>query len=76
MTTDTAPGVLANPERIRAAWSDVLDRVRRLPGVESVSMVDTVPMRAGNNQLGYWTSAAVPPLISPPRPRNISSRCG
>jgi predicted permease len=56
-----SPATLANPGQIRAAWQDVLDRARRTPGVQSVTMVDTVPMRQGNNQLGYWTSAAVPP---------------
>jgi predicted permease len=52
---------LAQPGQIRAAWQDVLARARRVPGVMSVAAVDTVPMREGNNQLGYWTSAAVPP---------------
>jgi hypothetical protein len=47
-----APGTLANQGQIRAAWQDVLDRARRVPGVQSVAMVDTVPMREGNNQLG------------------------
>jgi predicted permease len=56
-----SPGTLENPGQIRAAWQDVLDRARRVPGVQSVTMVDTVPMRQGNNQLGYWTTAAVPP---------------
>ena len=56
-----APGTLANPGQMRAAWQDVLDRARRVPGVQSVAMVDTVPMREGNNQLGYWTTADVPP---------------
>ncbi len=56
-----SPGTLANPAQIRAAWQDILDRARRVPGVESIAMVDTVPMREGNNQLGYWTSADVPP---------------
>jgi predicted permease len=56
-----SPGVLADPGRIRPAWQDVLDRARRVPGVESVAAVDTVPMREGNNQLGYWPSADVPP---------------
>jgi predicted permease len=32
-----------------------------VPGVQAVATVDTVPMREGNNQLGYWTSAALPP---------------
>jgi predicted permease len=52
---------LANPKQARAAWQDVLDHARRIPGVQSVATVDTVPMREGNNQLGYWTSPAVPP---------------
>ena len=55
-----APGVLAQPARIRPAWQDVLDHARRVPGVESVAMVDTVPMREGNNQIGYWTTPALP----------------
>ena len=56
-----SPATLENTGQIRAAWKDVLDRASRVPGVLSVTMVDTVPMREGNNQIGYWTSAAVPP---------------
>lgn len=55
-----SPATLANPAQARAAWQEVLDRARRVPGVESVAMVDTVPMREGNNQVGYWTSPALP----------------
>ena len=53
-----APGTLESPVKTRAAWLDVLDRVRQVPGVESVAMVDTVPMREGNNPIPYKTSAA------------------
>jgi predicted lysophospholipase L1 biosynthesis ABC-type transport system permease subunit len=52
---------LSSPARIRGAWQDILDRARRVPGVDSVAMVDTVPMREGNNQIGYWTTPAEPP---------------
>jgi predicted permease len=55
-----SPSVLSDPARIRAAWDDVLDRARHVPGVQSVAMVDTVPMRDGNNQLGYWKTPAEP----------------
>jgi len=55
-----APAVLANPKRIPTAWQELLDRIRRLPGVQSATMVDTVPMREGNNQIGYWTTSALP----------------
>ena len=56
-----SPAVLTNPARIRAAWDDVLDRARRVPGVESIAAVDTVPMREGHNENGYWPTAAIPP---------------
>jgi predicted permease len=55
-----SPG-LANPGQIRAAWQDVLDRARRVPGVESVALTDIIPMRVGENSLGYWTTPAPPP---------------
>jgi len=56
-----SPGTLANPEQLRAAWQDVLDRARRVPGVESVALADIIPMREGENSLPYWTTATPPP---------------
>jgi predicted permease len=56
-----SPGTLANPGRTRAAWQEVLARTRSVPGVQSAAIVDTVPMREGNNQIGYWTTPAEPP---------------
>jgi predicted permease len=61
-----SPGTLASPARIRVAWREVLERARRVPGVQSVTMVDTVPMREGNNQIGYWTTPAEPPQNQQP----------
>jgi predicted permease len=58
--TALSPSVLATPARIPAAWRELLDRIRRVPGVQSATMVDTVPLREGNNQIGYWTTSAVP----------------
>jgi putative ABC transport system permease protein len=56
-----SPDALANPAKIRAAWQDVLDHARGVPGVQSAATVDTVPMREGNNQIGYWNSTSIPP---------------
>jgi predicted permease len=56
-----SPATLANPAQTRAAWQDVMDRLRRVPGVQAVATVDTVPMREGNNQIPYKTSAAATP---------------
>ena len=61
-----SPGTLRNPEQIRAAWQYVLDRARRVPGVESVALVDIIPMRRGENSLPYWTSATPPPTNQEP----------
>ncbi len=56
-----SPGTLSNPDQIRAAWQDILERAHRVPGVQAVTMVDTVPMRAGSNRVGYWTTPVEPP---------------
>jgi len=64
--TSLSPATLASPDKTRAAWRDVMDRVRAIPGVESVAMVDTVPMREGNNQVGYSTTADRPPADKQP----------
>jgi predicted permease len=59
--TALSPATLNNPDKTRAAWQDLLDRARRVPGVQAITMVDTVPMREGNNQIGYRTSPAPVP---------------
>jgi len=59
MRVGLSPATLADPARIPAGWQDLLDRARRVPGVESVTAVDIVPMRQGNNQVGYSTSADI-----------------
>jgi predicted permease len=64
--TAVSPTVLADPARTHAAWDGLLAAARAVPGVEAVAAVDTVPMRAGNNQNVYWTSAALPPLAERP----------
>ncbi len=61
MRTALSPATLPDPPRIRAAWQDLLDHSRAVPGVDSVTMVDTVPLRQGNNQVNYSTSADRPP---------------
>jgi putative ABC transport system permease protein len=61
-----SPAVLEDPGRARAAWREALDRGRRIPGVRAIAMVDTVPMREGDNQLGYWTTQPEPPRAQKP----------
>jgi predicted permease len=61
-----SPATLANPAQTREAWQDVMDRLRRVPGVQAVATVDTVPMREGSNPIPYQTSAAAPPQEKQP----------
>ena len=51
---------------IAEAWRELLEHARAVPAVEAIAMVDTVPMRGGNNPLGYWTSAALPAVQQRP----------
>ncbi|HYK91267.1 MAG TPA: ABC transporter permease [Acidobacteriota bacterium] len=59
--TALSPATLGNSGRTRAAWDDILDRARRVPGIQAATVVDTVPMREGNNIIGYWTTPSAPP---------------
>ncbi|HXW56911.1 MAG TPA: ABC transporter permease [Candidatus Cybelea sp.] len=66
MRVALSPATLSDPARIPAAWQDLLERARHVPGVQSVAAVDIVPLREGNNQLGYWTTPDVPPKNKQP----------
>ncbi len=59
MRVGLSPATLADAAKIPAGWQALIDRARRVPGVESVTAVDIVPMRQGNNQIGYSTSADI-----------------
>ncbi|MGE5836327.1 MAG: ADOP family duplicated permease [Acidobacteriota bacterium] len=61
-----SPSLLNDPAAARAAWDDVLKRAVSVPGVKAIAMVDTVPMRQGNNQLTYSTSPVPPPADQQP----------
>jgi predicted permease len=54
-----SPGTLAEPTRIQGAWNELLEHARRVPGVEAVAALDTVPLREGSNRISYWTSAEI-----------------
>ena len=61
-----SPAVLSDPAATRVAWDDVLARTRAYPGVVDAAIVDTVPMRSGNNQLTYSATATLPdPSLRP-----------
>jgi predicted permease len=61
-----SPAALGNPERIRSAWEDVLERARQVPSVESAALADIIPMRVGENTLPYWTTSTPAPVNQAP----------
>jgi predicted permease len=63
-----SPAALTDPGRMRSAWQDVLDRARRVPGVEFAALADIIPMREGENTLPYWTTSTMlsTPMSTPP----------
>jgi len=50
-----APSTLKNPDAIRAAWDRIVSSGHDVSGIEAVAVVDTLPMREGNNIIGYST---------------------
>jgi predicted permease len=64
--TALSPSILNDAGRTRAAWQDLVDRARLIPGVEAVAIIDTVPMRNGSNPVGYRTSPASIPQNDQP----------
>jgi len=55
-----SPAAFATPALTRTTWQDFQERARKVPGVQAVTLVDTVPMREGYNVVGYWTTPAAP----------------
>lgn len=56
-----SPGILNSPADTRAAWRQLTENLRQLPGVRAVALSDIVPMRVGENVIGYWATATPPP---------------
>jgi predicted permease len=54
-------GASANPAALRASWTEFLDITRRVPGVESATLADIIPMRLGENALPFSTTPEIPP---------------
>jgi predicted permease len=56
-----SPTAITNPAKGRAAWQELMESIRRVPAIQSVALTDIVPMREGENVLGYWATAIPPP---------------
>jgi predicted permease len=43
-----------------------MEGMRQVPGVQSVALADIIPMRVGENVLGYWSTPTPPPANQAP----------
>ena len=62
-----SPALMNDPGRLRASWDAMLQSASHVPGVQAVAAVDTVPMREGFNEMGYWPTPDVPPENKQPQ---------
>ena len=56
-----SPGAMANPESIRLAYQQILDRVRTIPGAESTAITALVPLSEDDDEINYWPGAEAQP---------------
>jgi len=61
------PEVLPDPAKARADWQQLLNDVKRVPAVKSAALTDIVPMREGENVLGYSVTGVIPSLNELPQ---------
>jgi predicted permease len=56
LTTQVAlsPTVLASPAGIRLAYRQLLDRVASIPGVQSASITDLIPLSGDDDEISFW----------------------
>ncbi len=62
-----SPAVLSDSAKSRANWKELLDDVKRVPGVRSAALAETVPMREGEWVANYSVTASAPPQSQAPR---------
>jgi predicted permease len=49
-----------DPAKIRAAWQEIIEGLRRTQGVDSAGVTDILPMSGSSDTVGYWTSSTMP----------------
>ncbi|HXE05160.1 MAG TPA: ABC transporter permease, partial [Bryobacteraceae bacterium] len=65
MTVGLSPKVAHDPQLIRTAWREILERVQRTPGVQAAAVDTLVPLR-GESEIAYWTGPATEPPKNAP----------
>ena len=61
MQVALSPQVMASPPDIRLAYTQLLDRVASLPGVESAAMTGILPLSENDNEIAFWPGTGLQP---------------
>jgi predicted permease len=61
MKVALSPKVMASPPDIRRAYTQLLDRVASLPGIESAAMTGILPLSEGDNEIAFWPGVGSQP---------------
>jgi predicted permease len=63
LTTQVAvsPTVMASPAGIRLAYRQLLDRVASIPGVQSASISNLIPLSGDDNEIPFWLGRGLQP---------------
>ena len=55
-----SPSLTATPAQTRAAWQQLLGRIRAVSGVEAADITNMVPLSGGDNSGPFWIGTAQP----------------
>ena len=58
-----SPAFTQTPAGTRAAYQQLLARIRQVPGIESVDLTNIVPLSGGDNGGPFWIGTAPPPSL-------------
>jgi predicted permease len=70
-----SPSVTNTPSRVRAAYQQLTETVRRIPGVEMADLTALVPLGTGSNEGPFWVGSRQPASMAE-IPRAIYYPCG
>ncbi|HEV2388850.1 MAG TPA: ABC transporter permease [Candidatus Acidoferrales bacterium] len=63
MKVALSPGVSSQPVQARLDYRQLLDRVQRIPAIESAAVTDLLPLSGDDSELGFWEGSHAPPPV-------------
>jgi predicted permease len=59
-----SPSVTGTPESMRVAYQQAIERIRKLPGIQSADLTTLVPLSGDDNDLPFWVGSQQPASIA------------